>query len=66
MRQLYIAPGIDGQKTHNSVEDDAVVHSHRADEKCGTYKHTLYRAGEKVDEWGTIDGTSNPNHVQGQ
>jgi hypothetical protein len=66
MRQVYIAPGIDAQKTHSAIDDDAVVHHHTADDKCGAYRHALYRNGRKVDEWGVLDGTRNTPHVQGQ
>jgi hypothetical protein len=65
VRQVYLPIGIDVAKTHASITDDAVVHDHAADDKCGNWKHTLYRDGNKVDEWG-IHGQSHTPNVQGQ
>jgi hypothetical protein len=60
VRQIYTPPGTDAAKTHSSVEGDAVVHNHSADEKCGTWEHALYRNGNKVEEWGSRGAEHNP------
>jgi ABC-type Fe3+-citrate transport system substrate-binding protein len=68
---MYVFQGIDLQKTladalNKSKEGTAIVHFHGKPRKCEDYKHQMFQGGERVDQWGEVDGSSYPARDQGQ